>query len=140
MILENFKIKKFRAEPTEILRLFLAVVFLSAGIFRIFNPGAATEEFSALRLPLFLAPLMIIFEIIAGLLLLFNRFTKQVYYGLIMFMIIVLGWSFILSGGTLIREAGELFVFNLNPTDFFLHFVFLIIAIVLLIRMKQSRG
>ena len=138
MISENFKIKKFFAEPTEILRVFLAIVYLSAGIFRIFNPGAAILEFSALHLSLSLVPVMIVFEIVAGLFLIINRFTQQVYYGLLMFMAIVLSWSFIISGRSLIKRAGELFVFNLNATDVFLHFVFFLIVLVLIIKTKKA--
>lgn len=136
MILENIRFKKIANNKDDILRIFLALVFLSAGIFRIFNAEMAALEYARLSLPIYLSPLMIIFEIGAGLLLLINRYTKFVYYLLAVFMLGVFIWSFILDGRELLRNAGELFVFNLNPTDLFLHFVFLLIIFVLIIRNK----
>ncbi len=136
MTLENIKIKKFFQEPTEMLRIFLALIFLSAGFFRVFYPDIAILEYRNLRLPIFLSPLMIFFEIGSGLGLLFNKFTKYIYWLLIIFLIITLSWAFIIDGSALLKAAGELFVFNLNPTDFFLHFVFLVLAIVLIMKKK----
>ena len=136
MILENIKMKKIDLKTEDVLRIFLALVFLSAGIFRIFNADMAALEYARLSLPIYLSPLMIIFEIGAGLLLLINRYTKVVYYFLAAFMLLVFLWSFILDGRELLKSAGELFVYNLNPTDLFLHFVFLLIICVLLIKKK----
>ncbi len=120
----------------DILRIFLALVFLSAGIFRIFNADMSVLEYSRLSLPIYLSPLMIFFEIGTGLLLLLNRYTKVVYYFLAAFMLVVFLWSFIIDGRELLRSAGELFVYDLNPTDLFLHFVFLLIICILLFKKK----
>lgn len=136
MILENIKIKILSLKTEDILRIFLALVFLTAGIFRIFNSQMAALEYARLSLPIYLSPLMIIFEIGAGSLLLINRYTKFVYYLLAAFMVVVLAWSFFLDGHELLRKAGELFVYNLNPTDLFLHFIFLFIICVLLLKKK----
>lgn len=136
MILENIRFKKIVNDKDDILRIFLALVFLSAGVFRIFNPEIVELEYTQLNLPIYLSPLMIIFEIGSGLLLLINRYTKFVYYLLAVFMLVVFIWSIIIGGRELLRAAGELFVFNLNPTDLFLHFVFLLIIFVLIIRKK----
>ena len=65
MILGNIK-KIAREEPLEIMRVFLAVVFLTAGVFRIFDSTSAKLEFLALNLPGFLSWPVIIFEIAAG--------------------------------------------------------------------------
>jgi len=136
MTLVNIKDSKIMKEPADFLRIFLGLIFLTAGVFRIFHPEIANLEFTKLQLPAMLSPLMIFFEIGAGLLLIINRFTRAVYYLLLLFMIIVLIWALILDGRQLFMSAGELFVFNLNPTDFFLHFTFLII-IVTLLRLKK---
>jgi uncharacterized membrane protein YphA (DoxX/SURF4 family) len=118
-------------DTTKIIRIFLALVFLTAGIFRIFNPQMAVIEFTDLNLPLWLAWPTIVFEIIAGLSLMFNKYTKYIYWLLIGFLIFILIWAFIINGSELISGAGELFVFRLTPTDVFLHFVFLVMVGVL---------
>ncbi len=136
MILENIKFKKIIQEPAEMLRIFLALTFLSAGFYRIIFPDLAILEYGQLSLPLFLLPVMVIFEIGVGLALLFKKFTKYIYWLLIIFLIVTLSWALILDGSNLVKAAGELFVFNLNPTDFFLHFVFLFLVILLVIKKK----
>jgi len=134
MILETIKFKKILAQPEDILRIFLSLVFLSAGIFRIFNYQAVVMEFSQLEIPIFFSYLVILFEIIAGLFLLFNKFSHQIYYLLVFFVTSALIWAFMINGRSLLADIGELFVFNLNPTDVFLHFVFLLIVIYLILR------
>ena len=61
MNLENFKIKNISETPEEIFRIFLSLVFLTAGLFRIFNPDMAVIEFTALKLPVFLSGFTIFF-------------------------------------------------------------------------------
>src|SRR5574344_1826839 len=115
MILESFKFNKLLKQPEDFLRIFLALVFLSAGVFRIFNSDMAILEFLALKLPIFLSPLMIIFEIGAGLGLLLNKFTKYIYSALIVFVIFALVTALAVNGKEIVSGAGELFVFNLTP-------------------------
>ncbi len=136
MTLENIKFFQIIKKPENFLRIFLALIFLTAGIFRIFNPRMAIIELVGLGLPAWLSPLIIFFEIVVGLFLLVNRYSRFIYYLLIIFIVIALGWAFTISGGDLLRSARELFVLNLNPTDIFLHFVFLIIIFTLL-RLKK---
>lgn len=124
-------IKKYFESLEVFGRYFLALVFLSAGLFRIFNPSLAAQEFINLRLPLFLSPLMIMFEIGVGVGLLINRYTKQIYYSLLVFLLIVLSWALVINAREIINQAGELFVFNLTPTDWFLHLMFLVITVCL---------
>lgn len=137
MNLANFKENKILKQPESILRIFLAFVFLSAGFFRIFNPDMAVSEFTALGLPIFLCPLMIIFEIGAGVGLLFNKFVKYISLSLIAFILFALFEALIIDGKEIIRGAGELFIFNLTPTDWFLHFVFLLIVFILFVGRKS---
>ena len=136
MNLENFKIKKLVESPEDIFRIFLALVFLSAGMFRIFNPNMVVFEFTALRLPVWLSGFMVFFEIGAGLGLIFNKYTKVIYWLLIFFLLFVLIWALTISGKSIFMSAGELFIFNLNPTDWFLHFVFLLIVVGLIMKKK----
>ena len=136
MSLEISKINKIVRQPEDLLRIFLALVFLTAGLFRVFNYDLAIAEFSFLRMPVFLCPLVIIFEIGAGIFLLFNKYVKQVYLALIVFLIFVLSLALVIRGEAMIASAGELFVFDLTATDWFLHFVFLLIAVMLLAKKK----
>jgi len=139
MILENTKLAKYISQPLEILRLFLAFVFLSAGLFRIFRPESAVLEFRQLQLPAFLSLLTIIFELISGLCLLFNKFTKIIYKLLVCFLFFILIWGLMINGSEILRRASDLFVFTLNPTDFFLHFIFLLLVLVLLLNKKNIK-
>jgi len=136
MSLEISKINKIVRQPEDLLRIFLALVFLTAGLFRVFNYDLAIAEFSFLRMPVFLCLLVIIFEIGAGIFLLFNKYVKQVYLALIVFLIFVLSLALVIRGEAMIASAGELFVFDLTATDWFLHFVFLLIAVILLAKKK----
>lgn len=137
MILEN--IKKIIQEPLALLRYFLAVVFLSAGMVRIFLPIAAEQELLALQLPTYFSIYLSLFEIIVGLMLIFNQGTKYVYICLTVFLIATLSWALIIQGPELIKAIEELFVFDLNPTDWFLHFVFLLLVLRLLTSQQQNK-
>ena len=136
MILENSKIKNISESPEEIFRIFLGLVFLTAGLFRIFNPDMAVIEFTALKLPVFLSGLTVFFEIGAGICLLLNKYAKLIYWLLLGFLSFVLVWSLIVGGSAIVSSLREIFVFNLNSTDWLLHFVFLLIIVVLVIKKK----
>ena len=136
MILENIKFNRFKENPLDILRVFLALVFLSAGFYRIFCPSAAVLEFTHLQLPIPFSWLTMIFEVIAGIGLLVNKYTKIIYSLLVIFLMIALIWAFIINGPVLLLTAGKLFVFNPDPVSVFLHFVFLLMIIVLMINRK----
>ena len=136
MILEDFKNKIKKSNSEDILRILIGLVFLSAGIFRIFNVGEAAGEIKLLNLSSLLAWPLIIFEVAGGLALIFRKYFKIVTAIFIIFLLIVLINAIFLDGAHLFYEASELFVFSLNSTDFFLHFVFLIILISFLMKKK----
>jgi uncharacterized membrane protein YphA (DoxX/SURF4 family) len=120
-------------KPVVLLRLFLGAVFLSAGIYRIFNWHQAVLEFSGLNInSAYLIILTIILEVFGGLLLIFNIKTKKVLLAFIIFIFFALAAAFFNFGGDIISKSGELFFFNPTPTDVFLHFTYLIILIYLL--------
>jgi len=116
-----------------LLRLFLGIIFLSAGLYRIFNWQQAVLEFSKLNLnSSYLIALMIILEIAGGLFLIFNIKTKKVLLVFIVFIVFALTGAFLSAGKDIILKSGELFIFSPTPTDVFLHFTYLIILIYLL--------
>lgn len=125
----NSNNKKIFLSPSDLLRVLIGFVFLTAGLFRIFNGGAASQELELLNIPVILVWPLIILEIIGGSLLILNKYLKIVSVVFIAFLIGALANAIYLDGINLFFKAGELFVFNLTPTDFFLHFVFLIILI-----------
>ena len=134
MSLVNFK----KITSQDILRIFLGIVFLSAGIFRIFNPLIAQIELENLKVPGFLTYFLIIFEILTALLLFSKKYLKVVYFSLIFFLAFALINALVVNGKNIVNSAYELFVFNANPTDFLLHFIFLLILIVLIKEFKSK--
>jgi len=119
-------------KPTSLLRIFLGLVFVSAGLFRIFNWQMAVAELSRLNIySPYLSIFIILLEIIGGLLLIFNIKTKNALAGFITFLVFTLIWALVVSGKSLLGNASELLTFHLTPTDFFLHFTYLIILIYL---------
>lgn len=125
MILVNFK-----KNPENLLRLCIALVFISAGTYRIFNPEAAMLELNNLYLPTFLSWFLIFFEIIGGGYLLFKgKYWRKVALVFVLFLFLALINAWRVNWRYLLDNIGELFIFNKTPTDFFLHFVFLIILL-----------
>jgi uncharacterized membrane protein YphA (DoxX/SURF4 family) len=125
-------IVKNNLKQTSFLRLFLGIIFFSAGIYRLFNWQQAVLEFSKLNLnSVYLMSLTITLEIIGGIFLIFNIKTKKVLLTFIVFILLALISSFLVSGQDLINNAKELFSFDSNPTDVFLHFTYLIVLIYL---------
>jgi uncharacterized membrane protein YphA (DoxX/SURF4 family) len=123
---------KNRLGPTALLRIFLGIVFLAAGTYRIFNWHQAVLELSKLNLnSAYLLILMIIIEVVGGLFLIFNIKTKKVLLIFIIFIILALISAFISDGKDIILKVGDLFTFSTTPTDVFLHFTYLIILVYL---------
>lgn len=116
-----------------LLRIFLGIIFLSAGIYRIFNWPKAVIEFEALNLnSVYLIVLITGLEIVGGLLLLLNIKTKKVFLVFAVIMALAIINAFLAGGKNIILQSGELFAFDLTPTDVFLHTTYLIILIYLL--------
>lgn len=131
-------IKNFTS--TALLRLFLGLVFVSAGLYKIFNWQQSLIEISNLNLsfPYIISVIVVILEIIGGLFLIFNIQTKKVLLVFAGFLSLALLWTIIISWEGLLSNAGILFAFRADPTDFFLHFTYLIILIYLLSELKRS--
>lgn len=136
MILENSKQKYW--DNFDLLRWLMALVFISAGLFRVFNYSYSQVEMTLLKLPEFFIWFILFFEIFAGVLLIVKKiWVKKILIALIAFLGLSLGWALVINGQEIIQSYQELFVFDLTPTDFFLHFVFLIILLSIL---KQQRS
>jgi uncharacterized membrane protein YphA (DoxX/SURF4 family) len=120
-------------KPITLLRLFLGLVFISAGVYRIFNWQSAALELSRLNLSsAYLSAFIIALEIIGGLFLIFNIQAKKVLLVFIIFIVFALISAFFAAGRDIISKFGELFIFSSTPTDVFLHFTYLIILVYLL--------
>jgi len=117
----------------------MAFVFISAGVYRIFFPEAATQELTDLRLPLFLVWPIIILEIGFGILLLIKKYKKTASAVLIVFLLLAVLQVLIAQGKEIWQRVGELFVFNTSPTDVFLHLVFVAILLTFLVA-TMSKG
>jgi uncharacterized membrane protein YphA (DoxX/SURF4 family) len=123
---------KINLEPKTLLKLFLGLVFVSAGLYRIFNWQSAILELSELNLnSIYLLIFIIALEIIGGLFLIFNIQAKKVLLVFIIFIIIALISAFLVNGKDIISNLGQLFTFSPTSTDVFLHFTYLIILLYL---------
>jgi uncharacterized membrane protein YphA (DoxX/SURF4 family) len=130
---------KNNLESNFLLRLFLGLTFISAGLYRIFNWQQSILELSRLNLNYAFLPVLIIaLEIIGGFLLIFNVKTKEVLLVFTVFILLALAAAFLAAGQSIISGIGELFVFSPVPTDIFLHFTYLIILIYLFADKKAA--
>ncbi|PIT94495.1 hypothetical protein COT98_03180 [Candidatus Falkowbacteria bacterium CG10_big_fil_rev_8_21_14_0_10_39_9] len=117
--------------PSILLRILMGLVFFAAGVFRLFVPQAALNEMASLNMAgVWIFPIAA-FEIVVGLSLFFNRYVKYSSAALIIFLFGALVKGLILGGKDLWLAAGELFVFDINPTDWFMHLAFWVILLVL---------
>lgn len=130
------KTKKDKSKKN-IISFSLGIVFLLAGIYRIFNPQAGILEFNAIGLPIFLLYATILFELIIGVLLILGKKLKLVsgvmIFGLAIFIPVVIFSN--LTG--IIQNIGELFVFDSTPTDIVLHITYLIMLIHVFLNQKK---
>jgi uncharacterized membrane protein YphA (DoxX/SURF4 family) len=125
--------------PSALLRVSLGLIFLAAGTFRLFVPQLALDEMTNLGMPALMVFPITAFEIVMGLALIFNRYLKYATGALILFLLFALIRAAVLGGFGLLAAAGELFVFNINPTDVFMHLFFLVVLLFLfLTTMKKD--
>ncbi|MCK5283797.1 MAG: DoxX family protein [Nanoarchaeota archaeon] len=117
--------------------IFLGLVFLSAGVYRILNFDAAIAEMAALNMPDFIAPIMIMFEIVMGILFLLSKGVKIAAVLSAIFLISAVIIGFIVNGSRIFSSLGELFVFNANPTDISLHLIYLALLLYIFVKYKK---
>lgn len=118
------------------IRIFLGIVFISAAVYRIFNYGIAKQEMASLKIPAFFVFIVIIFEILVGLAFMFNKYIKFAAILSAFFLILAIMLALIVNGKNIILSIGEIFVFNLTPTDILLHITFLILILVVYLNCK----
>ena len=129
----------FKKSPENLLRILIALTFLSAGIFRVINPSFASLELKNLYLPAFFSLPLIFLEIGGGAYLLTRgKYYRQVLLIFIIFLIFALTNALRVDFVGLVKNVSELFVFNLTPTDFFLHFVLLVVLLFLFLKKKKT--
>lgn len=126
MILANIK-----KDPWVLLRLLMALIFLSAAIFRIFNIEAARSELLELSLPQILVWPLIALELVGGLCLLLDYQSKKVAIILSFFLFFALIQALFVNYQFILKQLPELFVFKANALDWFLHLVFIFILLSL---------
>jgi uncharacterized membrane protein YphA (DoxX/SURF4 family) len=134
------EIGKNKIEPIFLLRLFLGLVFLSAGFYRIFNWQEAINEISGLDMTFvsITSVFIVAIEIICGYMLIANIKTKEVLCILTGFLTFAIAWVLITCWKDLAENIGILFVYKSNPTDVFLHFVYLIILVYLILETNRQ--
>jgi len=112
-------------------RIFLGLVFLSAGIYRVFNWQEAVLEILNLNLPFaeFISLFVMALEIIGGTLLMLNFKTKKIALIFSLFIVLALAFALFSSWQAIINDAGKLFTFQAESTDFFLHLTYLLILL-----------
>jgi len=116
----------------DVIRYFLAVVFISAAGFRIVFFQEGIDELIRLHIPWFFTIFIIIFELVCGLLLLSNKYVKTSAQLLVYFLIIAIVIAFIPNFIKIVVGMKELFVFDATPTDILLHFCYLLFLLILL--------
>ncbi|MCB9358744.1 hypothetical protein H6503_02340 [Candidatus Woesearchaeota archaeon] len=129
---------RIKTYPEYVLQYGLSFVFLSAAIYRIFNFSSGINEMHNLLMPFFMVYVVIFFELIVAVFLLFDKLVKIALILVSVFLSISLLFSLVANGTYIIRSLGELFVFDLNPTDFALHLCFLIVSLYLIFVMNLN--
>jgi len=120
---------------TDILIYFLGIVFLSAGIHRIFYKSQREyESLKLLGLPIYSDYIILMIEIICGLILLFGN-KKWVNLSLTILLIMSLIGCILLAvinKENIIKTYHELFTFKDTSMSFFLHITYMIIILFIL--------
>ena len=122
------------------IQMFLGIIFLSAGLFRIFNYPAAQLEVNGLRLPVVASVLVITLELVISICFLANRFVKYASLVAALFLAVPISISFFLYPDILYSQLSELFVFNATATDVFLHLMFLILVVLIFVTERKKGG
>lgn len=112
-----------------LVRCAIGIVFLSAATYRLINASAGFDELSRLRLPSFFYFLIIAVEITVGTAFIINKLVKYAALLSILFLVGAIGWGLIVNGSYVLSNIGELFVFDANPTDIFLHAIYIAVLL-----------
>lgn len=131
--------QKKSGENFGILRIYLGIIFLSAGVYRIFHLSRAYSEIVSIApgfYGLFLA-LTIILEIFLGAFLILDFKVKVAAEALFTFVAFATILMIIRSGREIFQNFSDLFFFNATPTDFFLHLTYMSMLLALILKLKK---
>lgn len=109
----------------------LGIVFLSASLFRMFNPAAAILEVNGLGLSGWTAVPVIVVELAIAVSFLTNRFVRHAALVAVVYLAAPICLSIARFPRELYSQLGDLFVFDATATDVVLHLVFLYLLLML---------
>lgn len=127
--------------PLTLLRVGLGTVFVLAGLHRIIFFNLAYSNFVDLGLKpaSMLVVLTIIFELVAGMLLIINRFIVKACVIIIVLLVIGITSAIIRAGHNLIQNINEVFLLTYTPTDIVLHISYLVGTVTILLFSLHQR-
>ena len=114
-------------------------VFLSAAVFRVFNPAAAAHEMIRLHLPAGVSWAIVVFEIAVAMMFLLNVRVRLAALATILFLCGAIALALAIYWKEVFAAMHELFVFNPTPTDILLHVMY-VLFLVLLVRGLRDTG
>lgn len=125
-----------------ILEKFIGLVFLSAGIHRIFLKNQRENEaYNMIKLPKYSDYLIIIFEIVIGIIILFDLPGK--YYSLIFVTIMASIGTLLLvinNWDNIIKTYTDLFTLQTNSLSVCVHLTYIVILIFLIKNYKSNKN
>lgn len=129
--------KKINKSNDKWIIILLGIVFISAGLYRIFNYGVGVKEFQELKTSQIFLPLTIILELVLGTLLVLNKKVNFVLKSLLIFLGTAITIGVITNFKSIFSNINELFTFQANPTDILLHISYGVIILLILLRRKE---
>ena len=126
------KTKEIAIDREFLIRIVIGAVFLSAATYRMFNLDKATSEMNNLHLSTMLIIPIITFELIIGLMFLFNYQVRKAALSLITFLSSAIVIALIGNWRQILRTIDEIYIFNATPTDLLLHGTYIILIISLI--------
>ncbi|MFH1590396.1 MAG: DoxX family membrane protein [archaeon] len=123
----------------EVLRLFVGIVFLSAAAYRTAVWSTGAREMQALGLPEAFSFIVVVLELVVGSALVLDKWVAWASIVGMVFIGIALVMGLLAGGADLLRQAGELFVFDPTPTDMILHGSYLLMLLALFLSLKKRK-
>jgi uncharacterized membrane protein YphA (DoxX/SURF4 family) len=121
------------------LRLIMGMVFILAASFRLLFPSQAGAELAGLGLPGLMTWIIVLIELIVGVMLLVDYRVQVAAWIGIAFLGLALLWAFTHGFRQILDSVSDLFVFDIDPTDILLHFMYIILLAIILHRTKHER-
>lgn len=113
------------------------LVFLSASIYRIFHYDKAVSEFQELGVSVNLIVPVIVLEMVLGLFFIFQKNVVHTSITAIAFLLLAIIIAVLNNFSGVIDNISELFILNANPTDLFLHIMYIVILLIIITRYRK---